>query len=68
MGCTVMLVALGTPHFFAGKLRYIREYSYLCACRSGLHVAAMKRETGESPVQSRCCEFHRRKHKMPLIR
>ncbi len=30
--------------------------------RGGLHTAAMKRETGENPVQSRCCMFHRRKH------
>ena len=67
MGRTVMLVALGTPHFFMRTPLYMRVFSYLCACRSGLHIAAMKRETGESPVQSRCCKFHRRKHKMPLI-
>ena len=30
--------------------------------RGGLHTAAMKRETGENPVQSRCCMFLRRKH------
>ena len=34
--------------------------------RGGLHTAAMKRETGENPVQSRCCMFRRRKHRYAI--
>lgn len=68
MGCAGCFMHRGTPHFFVLKLLQIQNSSYLCAHRSGLHLAAMKRETGESPVQSRCCEFLCRKHGMPLIR
>ena len=43
----------------ASSGRVVRIFSYLCSAtvrQPALLRAAMKRETGENPVQSRCCE------------
>lgn len=44
--------------FFCAKQREMldtkQKKSYLCIVK----VRKLNRETGENPVQSRCCEFH----------